>query len=211
DISPHIQVKLLRVLQERAVRAVGDHRARPIDVRIISATNRDLEKLVTSGPFREDFYYRINVFEIELPPLRDRPEDVPPLSDHMLAQLIPARRPEIKGLTQQAMQRLMAYEWPGNVRELQNALEYALVVATGDRITGDDLPPNIAHGGKRMTMRPRITQAVEAVATKQQAEADRIMNALEESEGVKTRAAELLGISRVALWKKMKKLELNAA
>jgi two-component system response regulator HydG len=211
DVDPYIQVKLLRVLQERAVRRVGDHRPTDLDVRIISATNRDLEARVREEKFREDFYYRVNVFELELPPLRDRIEDVPALVDRVLSTLLPARRPDLKGLTRQALDRLMEHDWPGNVRELQNAMEYALVVATGDRIAADDLPDSIASGGRRLRSEPRITQNVQRIVEKQQTEADRVLNALEEAGGVKTKAAEILGISRVALWKKMKKLELEAA
>ncbi len=211
DIDPYIQVKLLRVLQERAIRRVGDHRAIDVDVRIVSATNRDLEALVKEESFREDFYYRVNVFEIELPPLRDRLDDVPALVEHVLAELAPIRRPEVKGITRQALDRLTQHVWPGNIRELYNALEAALVVVSGDRITADDLPATIANAGRRLAIQPRITQTVQRMARKQQGEADRIMNALDEAGGVKTKAAEILGISRVALWKKMKKLELDAA
>ena len=211
DVDPYIQVKLLRVLQERSVRRVGDHRPTDLDVRIISATNRDLEARVREEKFREDFYYRVNVFELELPPLRDRIEDVPALADRILSTLLPARRPDVQGLTRQALDRLMEHDWPGNVRELQNAMEYALVVATGDRIAADDLPESIASGGRRLRAEPRVTQNVQRIVAQQQSEADRVLNALDEAGGVKTKAAEILGISRVALWKKMKKLELEAA
>ena len=124
---------------------------------------------------------------------------------------MPARRPDVQGLTRQALDRLMEHDWPGNVRELQNAMEYALVVATGDRIAADDLPESIASGGRRLRAEPRVTQNVQRIVAQQQSEADRVLNALDEAGGVKTKAAEILGISRVALWKKMKKLELEAA
>ena len=211
DIDPYTQVKLLRALQERVIRRVGDSKTIPIDVRIVSATNRDLESLVSSEEFREDFYYRVNVFELHLPPLRERAEDIPALVDHLLGTLTAGRATPLQGVTQQALDRLMAHTWPGNIRELQNALEYALVLVEGDRITADHLPARVAGGGALSARKgPRMTGALKRLAAKEQSEVDRIRNALADADGVKSRAAELLGISRVALWKKMKKLEMAA-
>ncbi|MCW8138390.1 MAG: sigma 54-interacting transcriptional regulator, partial [Planctomycetota bacterium] len=146
EVSPAMQVKLLRVLQEREVRRIGETRARRVDVRVISATNRDLAADVASGRFREDLLYRLRVMEIRIPPLRDRPEDVPDLAWRSLAAGAERMKVEVTGFTGAAMSRLLAHRWPGTVRELENAVEHALVLTSGRRVDEQDLPPQLLEG-----------------------------------------------------------------
>ena len=197
DVSPLIQLKLLRVLQEREVRRVGDERALPVDVRLITATNRSPRTLLSSGAWREDFYYRIRVFEILLPPLREHREDIPLLVEHFLAELSPGRRPP--GIARDALRRLMDHPWPGNVRELRNAIEHAMVTVQGDLISLLDLPPEI---------RAHPAAGAGAPVPDASAEADRLRAALVQTGGNRSAAARRLGISRVTLWKRLRALGL---
>src|SRR5207237_699770 len=135
DVSRLLQVKLLRVLQEREVRRVGDTQATKVDVRLVTATNRGLESLRAAGTFREDFYYRIRVYEIALPPLRDRREDVPLLVEHFIAEFGPTHKKNVSGITDEALQCLLDNPWPGNVRQLRNAIESAFVTVSGQGLT----------------------------------------------------------------------------
>src|SRR5262249_53090367 len=132
EVSTTFQLKLLRVLQEKEIRRVGEDRARKVDVRIIAATNKDLSKMVASGTFRQDLFYRVRVFEIGLPTLVERREDIPLLAEHFAAELSPSARKRLRQISMDALQRLMDYPWPGNVRELRNAIEHAFVVLSGD-------------------------------------------------------------------------------
>jgi transcriptional regulator with PAS, ATPase and Fis domain len=200
-VSPLLQLKLLRALQEREVRRLGDPRAIKVDVRLLTATNRDLEGLRAAGTLREDFYYRIRVYEIAMPPLRQRREDIPLLVDHLIEEFARTHKKRVRGITREALQRLLDHPWPGNVRELRNAIEYAFVAVGGDRITLLDLPPELRRGGAR-------PQAGPALTPDQEAERRRIQRALEQTRGNRTAAARTLGISRVALWKKMRRLQL---
>ena len=203
DVDPFTQVKLLRAIQERVIRRVGDDRPVSVDVRLVTATNRDLEALRESGAIRDDFYYRIRVFQVRLPPLRERTEDIPALAAWFLSRLAPERRPDVRGLTRSALDRLQAWSWPGNIRELQNAIEYALVVARGERIGVADLPDDVRGAGPVAgAAHPATTSSGDAATVDPVQE---IIEALDASGGVRTKAAELLGISRVALWKRMKK------
>jgi PAS domain S-box-containing protein len=187
EISPKIQVKLLRVLQEREIERVGDNRSRPVDLRIIAATNRDLQREVHEGRFREDLYYRLNVFTLRLPPLRERSEDIPALADHFLEKLCARTGKELRGFAGDVLDVFLRHSWPGNVRELENVVESALVRAHGPVITATDLPE---------TFRAEVTPA----ATPE----DRIRTALERTGGCVTRAARLLGIHRTTLWRQMR-------
>ncbi|HEX7900297.1 MAG TPA: sigma 54-interacting transcriptional regulator [Planctomycetota bacterium] len=194
DMSPVLQVKVLRALQEREVRRVGDDKATKVDVRILAATNRDLGALVSEGKIREDFYYRVKVFDIHLPPLRERRDDIPLLVEHFLDELSKSRHRPLRGVHPDAMRALLAHDWPGNVRELRNAMERAVVTLTGDVVTLADLPPQI---------RP-----MEAVGEDGDGQKRRILDALAKSGGSRERAAKLLGMSRVTLWKRMSRLGL---
>ncbi len=198
DVTPMIQVKLLRALQEREVRRLGDERSRKIDVRLVTATNRDLAAAMKTGAIRDDFYYRIRVFEIALPPLRDRREDIPLLAEHIRRELAATMKRPVSGFAKEAMARLQAHSWPGNVRELRNAIEHALVNATSDRIRLLDLPVEVRPKQKGGLGRP-----VEEVGDE---EKKKIEGAIAAAGGNKAEAARSLGWSRVTLWKKLKKL-----
>jgi PAS domain S-box-containing protein len=201
DMSPLLQLKLLRVLQEREIRRVGDERSLKVDVRLVTASNKDLRQLLVSGALREDFYYRVRVFEIALPPLRERRDDIPLLVAHFIAELSRTRQTSVKGIAADALQRLMEHSWPGNVRELRNAIESALVTAPGDRIRMRDLPAEVRF--QRAAAAPRGSVA-------DPAERERIAKALAATGGRRADAAKLLGISRVTLWKKMRRLGIDA-
>lgn len=198
DISPAIQVKLLRVLQEREIRRVGEMRTRPVNVRLITASHRDLKRLVVQGGIREDFFYRIHVFAIRLPPLRERREDIPLLVQHFIDQLGQQRSQPIEGISREALQLLMDYHWPGNVRQLRNAIEHACVTTAGDRISYLDLPPELRDPHSHS-----LASVADDLSRKEVEERERIIDALRQTGGNRTKAAELLGVSRVTLWKKM--------
>ena len=209
DLPLHMQVKLLRALQERAVRPVGAEKAVPVNVRIISATHRDLGSLAAAGTFRQDLYYRLNVIEVRVPALRERREDIPMLAQNILARL--ARENNLKGVPEldaAALERLSLYDFPGNVRELENVLERAVTLSDGRRITAaelqlrrhTDLP--VAPRGPATRATP-LGQHVEAV------EKQAIRDALQKTGGNKTRAAVLLGMTFRQLRYKVKKLGIE--
>jgi len=196
DISPAMQLKLLRVLQEREIMRVGESVPRTIDVRIISATNRDLAAALREGRFREDLYYRLRVIEIEIPPLRARREDILPLARHFVGRF--AKRLEIPGLRLDAatLDFLLDYPWPGNVRELENAIERAAVLSRDGLILPAHLPPRVVHGGAAGEGNP-LGRTLAA------AERDHIRAVLKSLGGNRTRAARALGISASTLWRKL--------
>ena len=203
DLAPMVQVKLLRALQEREIRPIGATHPVPINVRLITATHRDLKTLIAEGRFREDFYYRIRVFEIELPALRDRKEDIPALAQRFVRELAPRYHKHVDGIARDALELLMSYPWPGNVRELHNAIESALVTAKGDRITYFDLPADLRAWRHGRPTRP------DGLSDAERAERDRIIEALRQTGGNRTRAARLLGTSRVTLWKKINRYGID--
>ncbi len=212
DISPLLQLKLLRVLQEREIQRVGDETPHKVNVRLITATNKDLRQLVADGEFREDFYYRIHVFEIVLPPLRERREDIPLLVDHFIDELSLTFGKSVTGIARDAQQCLILAPWPGNVRELRNAIEHAFVTVRDEKITLLDLPPEVRQPTKpaaRGTPQAKSTPSQQApqrtLNAEQLAERERIVAALEQTGGNKTEAAKLLKVSRVTLWKKVRK------
>ena len=202
DIPAAIQVKLLRVLETKQFERVGDHRSIATDVRIITATHHDLEALVAAGTFREDLFFRINVIPIQLPPLRERLDDIPLLVEHFLKGLRQRSGKEITGLTREAMQIFLGYPWPGNVRELKGALEYALVVAEDGLIAPQHLPPKLGSLGS-----PEISPATlpTASCSCEGDEKTALVNALRQTGGNQSRAAALLGVTRVTVWHRMKK------
>ena len=215
DVSPLIQLKLLRVLQEREIRRVGDDKATGVDVRLVTATNRDLMSLIALDEFREDFYYRIHVFEVHLPPLRERREDIPLLIEQFVSEMSASTGRSVSGVARDALQRLMDYEWPGNVRELRNAIEHAFVTVGGDTISMFDLPIEIRKPKDVVQPTAPIPEpAVSAtpvvgLTDAQKQDRQKIVDALSETSGNKTAAAKLLGISRVTMWKKVKKYGLT--
>jgi DNA-binding NtrC family response regulator len=188
EISPSVQVKLLRFLQEHEFERVGGNETVRVDVRVIAATNRDLKAEVERGRFREDLYYRLNVINLEMPALRERPSDVPLLATFFLRKYAAENGKTLDGFTDEAMTRLRGYTWPGNVRELENIIERAVVLSTEDKITGAELPPHL-----RAVVEPGgITIPG---STLEEIEHHAIVKTLEATGGSTTRAAEILGIS----------------
>jgi DNA-binding NtrC family response regulator len=203
DLKRDLQVKLLRALQEREILRVGGTERIRIDVRIVAATNQDLERAVREGRFREDLYYRLNVIPIVLPPLRDRRTDIPLLVDHFLAKYAGGRA---RGVSEDALKTLMAYDWPGNVRELESVVERALLLGEGELIVPADLPASLRSGagGPRRAMDLEIPDSgidLEAV------ERSLILKALDKAGGNVTRAARLLGLSRRTLQYRIEKIQ----
>jgi PAS domain S-box-containing protein len=199
DISPAVQQRLLRVLQEREFERVGESRTRQIDVRVIAATNRDLKQLVDEGRFREDLYYRLNVVTLDLPPLRERREDIPLLVDHFLAKFNASMHRSVEGVAGELLERLIDYDWPGNVRELENAIQRALVVARGKTIRCAHLPPEIIGAVAPPAARP-------VVAESREIDRATLLEALERSGWNKSAAARELGVDRTTIWRRMKRL-----
>jgi PAS domain S-box-containing protein len=201
DVSPLVQVKLLRVIEQREIERVGDSQPIPVDVRLLCATHRDLKALVADGRFRADLYFRLNVFPLRVPALRDHVEDVPQMAERFLARLRGPGGPAAAPLSPDAMAALQAYSWPGNVRELQNVLEYAALQAGRGEIGLAHLPGDV-RAAAREPGRPAAGADPGASA---EAERLRLVEALDRSHWNRTRAAEALGVSRVTLWKRMKR------
>ncbi|HPF62385.1 MAG: sigma-54-dependent Fis family transcriptional regulator [Gemmatimonadetes bacterium] len=202
EMPASLQVKLLRVLQQREVIPVGSTDAIPVDVRIIAATNRDLEEEVRRGNFRSDLFYRLNVLALDLPPLRERRDDLILLIDHFLEQMTEDGE-DAKALTQEAMDAVMVYEWPGNVRELQNALEHAVVLSTSALIEPQHLPDRITRQKKE----PLVAERNQPNPSLDLVERAYIMFVLQAEGGNKTRAAEVLGIDPSTLYRKLSRYE----
>ena len=200
ELPTPLQVKLLRVLQEEEVRPVGESKPRSIDVRVVAATSRDLESDVSDGRFREDLFYRLNVIHLTVPPLRERPKDIPLLVDHFFAQFRESMGKPLHSVTDDALQKLVAYPWPGNVRELVNVIERAVILTTGDSITVRDLPENVISPDARSAS----TQDFGLRRARKALEADLIRRALLATAGNRTHAARLLDISHRALLYKIK-------
>ena len=203
EMPQSLQVKLLRVLEEGEIRPVGEARARPVDVRVIAATSRDLEKQVAAGLFREDLYYRLNVVHIRIPPLRDRPEDLPLLVDAFLDRFNRKFGRSVQGVAAGAMKAMLAYGWPGNVRELENAMERAMLLSESTELTLDDFPDSVRAGGggrQRRKEDGELSIKLRVAAL----EARLIQRALEETKGNRTHACRLLEISHRALLYKMR-------
>jgi DNA-binding NtrC family response regulator len=201
DISPKLQLDLLRVLEERRFHRVGGNDLIEVDVRVIAATNRDLEKAVADGSFREDLYYRLNVIRVTLPPLRERREDLPILVDHFRERLGAELKKHIR-VSPEAMAVLLAHAWPGNVRELRNVLERGAVVAQGEVVKAADLGLEPAAAGEP----PGPTSAP---STLEDMERRHIADVLGQSSGNISQAARVLGIDRVTLYNKMRKYQLT--
>ena len=203
EMPPSLQIKLLRVLQEREVIPVGATEPIPVDVRIIAATNRDLEEEVRRGNFRPDLFYRLNVIALELPALRDRKDDLLLLMDSFLQDLAQDRGGESKALSSEAMDAVMVYDWPGNVRELQNALEHAVVLTRSAIIEPSALPERITRRKKE----PLVADRVQPNPALDVVERAYIMWVLQAEGGNKTRAAEVLGIDPSTLYRKLSRYE----
>jgi two-component system response regulator AtoC len=201
ELPTPLQVKLLRVLQEEEVRPVGESKSQRVDVRVIAATARELEAEVESGRFREDLFYRLNVVRLHVPPLRERPKDIPLLLDHFVAQFRTALGKSVRAVADDALERLVAYAWPGNVRELENVVERAVILAEGDRITLRELPQNVVAPGPG---RSGDAADFSLKRSRRTAETEAIQRALRATGGNRTHAARLLEISHRALLYKIK-------
>jgi PAS domain S-box-containing protein len=204
DLPLTFQVKLLRVLEEKIIERVGDNRSTPVDVRIITATNRNLRLLVDQGGFREDLFYRINVIPIAVPPLKKRLEDLPLIAESIFRRLQLKTDKNIKGVTTEAMEQLMAYSWPGNVRELKSAFEYAFVSCQQPMIQPYHFPPDIYQ--EPYPLKTRRNESINREESKKK----QLIEALEQSNGNQTRAAEILGVTRVTVWNRMKRYHITA-
>ena len=204
DLPLSTQVKLLRVLQEKEIEKVGDHRPISIDVRILAATNKDLNTLMEEGLFRQDLYYRIGVIPIILPPLRERREDIPLLVESFINRIRLKTDKPISGMSRAALELLIAYDWPGNVRELMNVIEYAFVLCSEGEIMPKHLPAKVSGQTMSTVPRRRVFQQLDA-----NEERRRLMEALTAAGGNKSEAARTLGISRVTLWKRLKAYDIQ--
>jgi transcriptional regulator with PAS, ATPase and Fis domain len=200
EVAPTVQAKLLRALQEREIRRVGAERTIKVNARVVAATNRDLRAAVDAGTFREDLYFRLAAFIINVPPLRDRREDIPALVHHFLVRAASRLKKDVRVVSADAMAALMKYAWPGNVRELEHAIERAVILADRPSVRVSDLPPEVTRKGR--------TPAGGDTLNLQQQEKTAIERALERYSGNRKRAAAALNISTVTLWRKMKQYGL---
>ena len=203
DLPLSTQVKLLRVLEEKVVERVGDNEPVPVDVRIISATNKDLGKLIEAGSFRQDFYFRINVIPIHLPPLRERKEDIPLLAQSFFRKIRLKNGKHIEGISTDAMEALVNYSWPGNIRELRSAFEYAFVTCQRSLIEPHHFPPSIINAPKQVTvLKPPSL-------TRQESQKNKLLEALKQTGGNQSEAAHILGVSRVTVWNQMRRFGIS--
>jgi transcriptional regulator with GAF, ATPase, and Fis domain len=209
EMSPSVQAKFLRVLQEREYQRLGGSRTLKADVRVLAATNRNLKAAIAQGAFREDLYYRLAVFDIALPPLRDRPEDIAVLVEAFLGEIGRSMGRPAAGISQEVKDKLVAYAWPGNVRELRNAIERAVILCEGGLVTSEHLPLGIASAPK-----PRGPAAMavagapdgaQGAATLESVERAMIVDALARAGHNKSEAARLLGLSRAQLYSRLEK------
>jgi len=205
DLPLSIQVKLLRVLEDRVIERVGDHRPIPVDVRIITATNKDLRELVQAGAFREDFFFRVNVIPIHLPALRERLDDLPLLAETFFHRLKAKTGKDIQGISHEAMDVLYRHNWPGNIRELKSVFEYAFVVCNQATIQPEHLLPSVQHSeGSEMASKP-----VHQPATSSERKKQELIEALQRTGGNRSEAARLLGISRTTVWNRMRRFNIS--
>ncbi len=200
ELALDLQAKLLRVLQEHEIRPLGSTKTQKVDVRVVAATNRDLEEMMGEGQFREDLFYRLNVIDVHLPSLRERPDDILPLAEYFLEQAGTKHNPRRKySLDQEAQRTLLAYRWPGNVRELQNVIERGLALCSGEEIKKDDLPQQV----RERRDADFLSAAVARKMTLSELERQYIEKVLEDEGGNKTRAAQRLGLDRKTLYRKL--------
>ncbi len=207
ETSPAMQAKLLRVIQEREIQRVGGEEVIAVDVRIIAATNRDLMTEVRAGRFREDLYYRLNVVSVQVPALRQHPEDIPLLVQHFLQRYAAKNRKAVKGVTPLAMDLLIRYDWPGNVRELENAIERAVILLTGEHITEHQLPEPIVRQEipeQPVAFQAPVEKAFSEARPLEEVEKQAVLTALSAAGGNKSEAARRLGITRKTLHNKLK-------
>jgi len=203
EISQSVQIKILRVLQEKAFERVGGEETIEVDVRIISATNKDLKAEIEKGNFREDLYYRLNVVNIHIPPLRERKEDIPLLAAAFVREFAQENNKAVEGIDPKARAALYNYSWPGNIREVRNVIESAVVMCKGNIITTDDLPPSVTSEPENNYIR------IPMGSTLAEAEQEIIRSTLNQQNGNKSRTAEVLGIGRKTLHRKIGEYHLD--
>jgi len=202
EMRSELQAKLLRVLEEQKLRRLGGSAEVPVDVRVLAASNRNLEAALKDGRFREDLYYRLNVFSIELPPLSERADDIPPLVEHFLHEIVPPEGKNITGVDAECLEVLKSYRWPGNVRQLRNVIERALIVTRGPMLSVADLPPELKRAsGSASTFELRLGMSLDEV------ERELITRTIEFAGGNKSRAAEVLGISLKTLYNRLERYQ----
>jgi len=217
ELPTAVQVKLLRVLQERKVNPVGSNREFPVDVRIIAATNRNIEKMMTEGRFRNDLFYRLNVMPVFLPPLRERTDDIPALVDHFIKAFNKKLGRSILSLAPGTDRQLAAYSWPGNIRELENSVEHAFVLADGDQIRIEDFPEHIREAlldkeeGWDLPFNESESASLDFRAAKETFEKDFIARALKQNKGRINQTCERAGIPKNTLLRKMQKYNIQAS
>lgn len=235
DMEPNLQTKLLKIVEDQTVRPIGGTKDVEVNVSVIAATHRDLEKMVKEGTFRADLYYRLNVVPVYIPPLRERPEDLDALFDHFLEQFNKKFQKNIEEITEEAILKMKRYNWPGNVREVRNVMERACLLCKGDVLTGEHLylpekffslegqgddnggvstemsisPESVADESSNIDGGENMSPCSKKVFTLKEAEKNTIKNAMESAHGNKNMAARLLGIHRTTLYKKLEELELN--
>jgi transcriptional regulator with PAS, ATPase and Fis domain len=206
ELPVTLQTKLLRVLEDKEVRPLGANQGERVDTRVLSASNRNLEELVRSDKFRQDLYYRLNVIRIELPPLRERGDDVPVLLQHFIDKFAAGAKRQVDGIEPEALTALRNYDWPGNIRELEHAIERAVFLGKGSRIGLEDLPPNIVANGQSSVV---LAQALRRQLTLRDLEREYVAKVLEETNGNKTEAAKILGVDRTTLYRKLEEYKLK--
>jgi two-component system response regulator AtoC len=213
DISPNLQVKLLRVLQEREFERIGSNETIKTDVRVIVATNRDLEGMVRAGTFRQDLYYRVNVVNLRVPPLRERPEDIRLLAEHFLQRFATENNREIASFDDDTLRMLAGYAWPGNVRELANAVESAVIMSTGSVILCEDLPKQVLYAERRIAPDAETQEAAGSARPLKEMvkefERQAILQALQRNQENRVRTARELGISRRSLLYKLQEYDIS--
>ncbi|HVK60997.1 MAG TPA: sigma 54-interacting transcriptional regulator, partial [Bdellovibrionales bacterium] len=217
ELKPDMQVKLLRVLQERKFTPVGSSREVKTDARIIAATNRNLEKMIEDGTFREDLFYRLNVMPIFLPPLRERTDDIGELAQYFIKRFSKSHSRSLSGMTEETLQILKSYRWPGNIRELENVIERSFIVENSDCITPSSLPENLLNKSKEAAATPQAVAKASASpagpmdfeAFKEQAEKDFIISALKANKGKINKTVAEANIPKNTLLRKIKKYGIN--
>ncbi|MBZ5621278.1 MAG: sigma-54 dependent transcriptional regulator [Acidobacteriia bacterium] len=210
DVPAAIQVKLLRILQEREFERLGSNVTRHIDVRVVAATNQDLRAALEQGTFREDLYYRLNVVPLNIPPLRERKQDIPFLANHFIRKLAPDTGARVESITDAAMQKLISYHWPGNVRELENVIERGLVMCTGTELDAADIKLENAPGPGGASRPQSDSHFVPEGMSLDQYEQEIIREALRRADGNKSQAARMLGLTRNALRYRLTQMGLEA-
>lgn len=224
DMEMHLQAKLLRFLQERSVQRVGSSKAKKADVRIVAATNRDLQALIREGGFREDLYYRLHVIPIVVPPLRERPQDIPLLAVHFLQRAAVRYRKNLATFTDAALQAMVAYDWPGNVRQLENVVERVAILSKRPDIQRDDLPPevlqHVAWPVAAVGLKPAFPHSGglvisglrdESLTRIDQMEKKAILEVLEKTRGSVSQTAQLLGLGQATVYRKIKRYGIRLA